>query len=359
MSNETGWWIPHSDQISRIEFSREFLRREVGVRLFSGEKEINHQLYRVESGLKALAFVDTSVIDLRALDCFPKRSVVLFILSDETYKFTLNIRALTNKKIFAIVRDYPIGRPSLVREIPRVVLSKLRRVRYHSSLLQLFPRALVSAFYLSSVQVLIYCISRLTKRKVYEIPLGYDSGFCEQFAKFYRLKNMDSLLGYSLSAEQKIMREKNEPFFFLGQQGNFDRQLFLREAKKLGIEVDNINHSYAAGRKVENQQRYFHGLRYAVNSLCPPGQYSGNTFRYMESLLMYSYPLCERFILSDPLFRDEMDTNWEIIQEKKENLEILNLVTKARTVEIVQKMKELKIKIDVVRALIEINSNKV
>jgi hypothetical protein len=312
MINETGWWLPNSDQISRREFSREFLRREIGIRLFSGEAECVHQLNRVRNGQKALVFVDSSVTDLRSLHCFPERSIILFILSDETYNLKLNLRALVNKRVFAIVRDYPLGKFIAIRNLPRMFLGKLIRTACHPSLLKLIPRAVASAFYMSLVQILFRYMSILNRKPVLEMPLGYDSGFCEQFVGFHELGMSESLLEYSAAPENypNLLKKANN-FYFSGQRGTLDRRLMLMEARRVGIEIQSIHDSYQVGRSVESQNTYFMGLRNSRFSLCPPGNYSHRTFRFCESLLLYSYPIVERFTLSDPLSEIYMRLKWD------------------------------------------------
>ncbi len=326
MINETGWWLPSSDQISRREFSREFLSRELGIRLFSGEAEVAHQLNRVRNGQKALVFVDSSVMDLSVLNCFPKRSIILFILSDETYNLKLNLRALINNRVFAIVRDYPLGKFNSARNIPRILFRKLIRIVKHPSLFRLYFPALVSGIYMSLVQIIIRSVSALNRKPVSNMPLGYDSGFCEQFVRFYKLGISESLLEFSVSPENHShFSKKTTSFYFSGQRGTFDRQLMLTEARQIGIEIESVHDSYQMGRSVENQNRHFEGLRKAKFSLCPPGNFSHRTFRYCESLLLFSYPILERFTLSDPLFENKSVCNWDQVYLKA-NKEVLDCV---------------------------------
>lgn len=329
MNFETGWWIPDTDQSVRKEFTTEFLKREIEVRIFSGKSEIENQLRRAQMGKKVLVFTDSSVQRLNNLERFPKNSVILFVLSDETYDLKLNLKALINNRVFAIVRDYPLGKLGSVSNLPRVLFSTLRRARHFPSLRGQFLEALASGLYMTCVQLLFRALSSLSGKRIFEMDLGYGSGFCERFVDFHGLQENQSLFEYAISLNSRCSTEnKAQGVFFAGQRGKFNRQLFLNEIISAGLSIDRIHDSYELGGSAENRDRYFEGLRQSRFSLCPAGNYSRRTFRFYESLIAGAYPLSERFTLSDPLFESEMKINWTSdrvkvlkVIEGKENLQ--------------------------------------
>ena len=44
----------------------------------------------------------------------------------------------------------------------------------------------------------------------------------------------------------------------------------------------------------------------SINFLCPPGNYSGHSFRILESLVCGSLPIVASNVITDPLFQDPM-----------------------------------------------------
>jgi hypothetical protein len=311
MNLETGWWLPSVDQSDRTEFSTEFLRREIGIRIFSGRSEIANQISRVTMGKKALVFTDSSVRNLKSLEIFPKNSVILFILSDETYNLKLNLRALMSSKTYAIIRDYPLGKLGAVLRLPIVLLSKLRRVRKYPSITGSMLKAMASGIYMTSAQLLFRSVSSLTRKRILEMDLGYGLGFCKRYVDFFELNETGSVFEHAIQRNsQDTFESKVRHVFFAGQKGKFDRRLFLSEVNSAGITIDCIHDTYELGGSTENQDKYFEGLRLSRFALCPAGNYSMRTFRYYESLIVGTYPLMERFTLSDPLFHNEMQINW-------------------------------------------------
>lgn len=313
MNTNSGWWLSSSDQDIRSEFTTEFLLREIRIRIFSGQEEIANQVTRIKKGGKALVFTDSSVTDLKGLDCFPDQSVILFILSDETYSLVFNLRALFNKKISIVVRNYPLGDFRTLTNYPFVICSKILRGLRFPKLWKLFPRALVSSMYMITVQSLLRVGFILWRKEYFHLPLGYDSGFAQLFAQYFKVEDSGSLIEFSLSKNNvKCFQEKQEDFFFIGQRGTFDRQLLLAEAEQLGIKLQKVHESYSFGRLSEYQKIYFEGILSARFSLAPPGNYSAHTFRYCESLLVHSYPIGERWVLSDPLYSGHLSFTWKL-----------------------------------------------
>ena len=312
MNTITGWWLSSSDQTTRSEFSTEFLRREIGIRLFSGQEEISSQLARVSKGSQALVFTDSSVSNFKSLDCFPNRSVILFVLSDETYSLALNLRALLNKKVSLVVRNYPLGNFRAIINYPFILYSKLLRGIYYPQLLKLFPRAFASSLYMIFSQILLRLVFILLRKQCFHFPLGYDSGFAQNFAQHSKVSESSSLIEFSLSkGNVSLFPEKQRDFFFMGQRGTFDRQLLLSEAKQLGINLEKVHESYLVGRLDEYQKMYFDSILSSRLSITPPGNYSAHTFRYCESLLVHSYPIGERWVLSDPLYLSRLTFAWK------------------------------------------------
>ena len=314
MNSNSAWWLPSKDQETRRKFENEYIRREFGLTLFSGIEENEKQLKAAKSRKYALVFVDTSVNNLKALNRFPKRSVALFTLSDESYKFIFNLRNLLNPRIAMIIRDYPIGENGNIARIPRLFFQKIRRLRKYPDLVGLSWITIASGVYLCFSQIVLFIFSKIVRKSVHNIPLGYDSGFANRYCEHFDLDINQSLLAFAINSKPGNFR-KDIDLLFVGQKGKLDRQLLIREAESLTLDSQHRilikkNENYEDGRDMSNQKNYFELLARTKYSLCPPGNYSGQTFRYYESLLTFAYPLQDNYIFSDPLSKSSMNYLW-------------------------------------------------
>jgi hypothetical protein len=124
-------------------------------------------------------------------------------------------------------------------------------------------------------------------------------------------KSIDASESLLQSAKLQSFIENNqrkELITFIGQKGNYWRQYFINSAKSL----KKNDHKYfetremfggtigANGASMNTGKEYVEGLLNSHFSLCPPGNYSSNTFRYFESLLCGSIPLVPEGLPTDP-----------------------------------------------------------
>lgn len=324
MSYRTGWWLPDTFQANRLLFENEFLRREFGLLIYSGVEEKELQLERARKSELAILLTDTSLPNLKALKNFPSQSIALFILSDETYKIVFNLRALLNRRVKFIVRNYPLPAWRGLFEIAQFSLDKTRRLRAYSYLWKLLPFALFSGIYILASQVMLKSIAKIFKKQILEIPLGYESSFGRNYAANFNLDEGASLIDYALNAPNELFH-KSVDISFLGQIGNLDRQMMLAEAESYGVGDPRDfrmkitkNRNYIQGRSQDAQQNYMQLILKSRFTLCPPGNYSGVTFRFYESLLSRSFPLQDYYVFSDPLFVSPFTCKWkDIVVNKK------------------------------------------
>jgi hypothetical protein len=314
MNSNSAWWLPSKDQETRVEFENEYIRREFGLTLFSGIEEREIQLNEAKKGRFALVFIDSSVNNLKLLKNFPKRSVILFILSDETYKLKFNILKILNPQVHMIIRDYPLGDFWSTLTVPFRSIRKILRLSRVHALLPLLPITILSGFYIAWSQIFIMLTSLVFRKSILSIPLGYDSGFCKQYAKYFHLERKQSAIEFALALDEtiklKLLNEKYLEITFVGQEGSLDRRLMIEEARRELVINLEVNSDYSQGRLTSNQVKYFVNLKSSKFTLCPPGNYSAQTFRYFEALLLYAIPITDSFVFSDPLYRDIMGIRW-------------------------------------------------
>jgi hypothetical protein len=357
MNSNSAWWLPSKNQDTRLKFENEYIRREFGLTLFSGIEEKEKQLNTAKNGKYALVFVDTSVNSLKILDDFPERSVIVFIVSDETYKLVFNLRILLNPRIAMTVRDYPIGKIWNILKTPRLYIRKIRRLKNIPNLVSLSGITIVSGLYLWFSQFAMSIFSKIFRKRIYSIPLGYDSGFAILYGECFDLDSNESLLDFAMNTNPGNFRKEIDLLFF-GQKGKLDRQLLIKEAESIASDSQHQiliekNDNYNVGRSIDNQKKYFELLVKTRYSLCPPGNYSGETFRYYESLLTFAYPLQDEFIFSDPLSKSFMNclwTNTKILIDASFASDSLDIV-----LEVSEKLQNWKDQVSFVCHIMEIN----
>jgi hypothetical protein len=190
----TAWWLPSTDQVKNRKFDNEFIKRELGIELFSGIAEKTTQLNRAIVGKPALIFTDSSVESMEALKEFPNRSVILFVLSDETYRFRFNFRIIANPKVKVIIRNYPYSQfLNLIFSIPFAFLKLIRLIKGRK-LLGLLPKAILSGTYMLITQTSLKIMAIVARKSVLNLPIGYDSAFSRNYARHFGLGENDSLM---------------------------------------------------------------------------------------------------------------------------------------------------------------------
>ena len=316
------WWIPAEDNGPEREYHWPYINKEFGIHLYYGGDQKKIQLERVKLGQRAILFVDSSVKNFDFLNQFPARSVVVFFVSDETYSLIPNLKIILKKSVDSIFRDYPIRSLRGVSGYFKTIVKSLGPCRRDKlSYRDLFIATLAGLIILCR-QAIIKGSARLFERKLKHLPLGYTGWYCTRIEREFGLSKTQDLLTWSINQYESGIPKRTLTFFG-GQKGNFDRQVFLRQAKEQGIEANQTFNTFGGPvedhLRVKAQELYFNGLKEARFAPCPSGNYSAETFRYLESLLLHALPIRPRKVLSDPLF--SLATSERTISLKKTELE--------------------------------------
>ena len=300
------WWIPAEDSGPEREHVWPYVNREIGIHLYYGGNQASVQLSRIDDGEKAIVFIDSSVKSYDFLEQFPTRSVVVFYVSDETYSAWATIRLLLKPSTLKVFRDYPIGNFSKLTHYPTLLIQAIREKITVKLPTKVFYRALFSGMAISVKQLLMTTFSILARKKLDWLPLGYTGSFSEIYAESFNLGKNVSILEHSTVVNfNNVKLKKKTKTFFSGQIGGFDRQAIINKAKLSGLSVGPLYPQFGgplnSTLKKRAESDYFLGLLESKFSICPPGNYSAESFRYLESLILYSYPLLKTRVLSDPI----------------------------------------------------------
>jgi len=305
------WWIPAEDGGYEREYIWPFVNREFEIKLWYGGDQSSRQISRISQSRLGLIFIDNSVGDLGFLDGFPPKSIAVFLVSDETYSSWLTLRIARKKSVKIVYRDYPLRSFRSLRQYPRVLFYSIRNYLNSEIEATLLFRAFFAGLALFAKQIVMRIGMKLLKKSIREFPLGYTNSYCREYSKCFNLKSNVSLVTHAMEIGiERSMSEKDEEEFFSGQWGKFDRQVVLNSAKNGKLRFGTIHSSFGGSEHREllqqSEEEYFKGLLASKYSICPPGNYSSETFRYLESILVGSYPLTSQYVLSDFLSQKKM-----------------------------------------------------
>jgi hypothetical protein len=311
-----GWWIPGEDGGPEREYKWPFINYELGISLYYGENQKEKQILRIKECGYAIIFVDSSVRDFGFLNNFPKSSVMIFHVSDETYSIGPTFRMLRNKSVAKLFRDYPLRKLSNIFYWPRTLFQSLIRSLRNNLKIAIFFKSMLFGLALFARQAITLLLSKFYKKEIVHLPLGYTNGFSEKYRKKFELESDTSLLDFALSSKEiEIYNKKNFHTFFSGQLGNFDRQLMIKEALNSNLKLGRVFFRFAASDNIDEQElsftQYLDGLYESRFSLCPPGNYSVETFRLFESLLLWATPVMKEFVVSEPLYKGSEFQGWD------------------------------------------------
>lgn len=315
------WWVPAEDGSEEREFVRQYLNRELGLVLLYGGDQPTRQLERYSKGLPILVATDSTDSKLFLLRQFPRKSVILFLIGDEKYDLKVNLRAIFSRRISHLVREYPLPSFGSFFRIPIVLVANLLAVLRFPRLLPDAFIALFKGMKMSFSQTLILSLTKLCDVKHIDLPLGYTNEFAENVSGFFNLSRSESLVksAASLIDTQKRL---DVTFFFSGQTGQFDRKLMRKvfESKKIAIGPFYPGYMGKNSKLSDVVSNYCEGLRNAKYALCPAGNWSRESFRFFESLILGATPISSRYVLSDPLskpiIRDSFGT-WPQLSQVK------------------------------------------
>jgi hypothetical protein len=243
-----------------------------------------------------------------------KRKVYAYLYADETYKAIHTFLLLINPKVKRILRSYPIHDLRFRRAFHGlqtflIFMTGKRSIKSKYYFLQ----GSLAGFIIVLRQVGIYFMEGLRFGKKFEdcwLPLGYTNKFATMFCDYVGEEAFrKSLIEYSLTVNDSFQGDRIFQLVFRGQRGKFQRQEFIRSASDLvsGVSKVFITNDHFGGRNPESDINFKSLDPYAAElfgstfALCPPGNYSRETFRYWESLLCGCAPITPDFVVSDPL----------------------------------------------------------
>jgi len=259
----------------------------------------------IAAGVKPIIQIgpsDREAIDIKG---FPKGSLIVQFHADETYLPKINYQIIGNPAVAMILRSYPI---------PKFKLHKLFKSQYFGfidlldnfsigSLIE-FLKLFGAGIVMVKRQAFIAILERVYSKTSIPMPLGYNDLFAESFSKVNQVNESSSLVDFAL----KKAPAKNKKFdiAFVGQSGKLTRRVAIQAMSEVSSKELILRKNYGGalgiyGATLESGIESVQALMNSKFALCPPGNYSNNTFRITESLICGAAPMFNQGSITDPI----------------------------------------------------------
>lgn len=292
ISRELRW-----EHLSRLEFE---LSRK------NGNLPVNSYVFAIGSNLG----------ELKILQKLPPKSVIVHLYADETYAPLLNFKLLRLKSVAAVIRSYPIEQMSILQLQKDFLISICRNFGLaHFRKFRKYLQSIVAGQILVLRQMFIKVLHKSSEVQSIRFMPGYTNLFATSLMKISGLSDKgDSILVNFHLRKFVSDRSRAKEITFTGQNGSYWRRHAIDSAieifgfKKDKLEFFQIRDNFggtlgANGASIQTGMEFVKDLLNSKFSLCPPGNYSNNTFRYCESLICGSIPIIAEGSPCDPSFR--------------------------------------------------------
>ena len=131
-----------------------------------------------------------------------------------------------------------------------------------------------------------------------EFPLGYTKVFTRELEKLIYNLDEGSLVNGKILTDS--INNRSQSMTFIGAEGSWSRRLAVRKMKTLipNSKFKSVDNIYNAEKNLL-QTEYTESLKNSRFALCPPGNITNKTFRYLESILMGSLPILPPSTIQD------------------------------------------------------------
>jgi hypothetical protein len=271
----------------------EFLKREFGLIL----TEINTSNLPIINNLETCIFATTNPIELEpVIKNSNTNSLIIFILGNETYSVP----------IFEYLNNYK----------DKIKLALIYNLPKRTSFWITF-RCFVAAIYdgglffktdgvnlMRNLKNGIDFMRRNRKIKILyphsDLLLGYTNMFVKELNALGLAKDSKSLFNDDFF--NQFLNSKTKTMSFIGANGSWTRRLAIRQMERLvrDNQVKVVQDSYKIlNRPLESSTSFIKSLIDSKFVLCPPGNLTNKTFRYLESLLMGALPILPPATIQD------------------------------------------------------------
>ena len=254
-----------------------------------------------------VVLIGNSLDEIKAIQSFPRSSLWVLLYGDETWNPRLNKSLLKTNSLIGTIRPYPAASKSL-KSLRKLCLASLRYLPRKFSFRKLV-RGLAFSFVAVFRQAYINILHSKTKKQNIDFLPGYTELFIDAIEAITGIKYSKNSL---MCSESKVTPSKKQiQFSFVGQRGGTWREFALARLKETILKKDFLyierpsfgGTKGANGASLETAREYVQTLLDSRFVISPPGNYSGSTFRWLESVICGAIPLQALSNPSDPDFR--------------------------------------------------------
>lgn len=259
-----------------------------------------------QSRIKVI-LIGNSLAEIKAIKGFPRSSLWVLLYGDETWNPRLNKSLLKTHSLIGTIRPYPAASKSLM-SLRRLYLASLRYLPRKFSFRKLV-RGLAFSCAVVFRQTYINILHRKNKKQSINFLPGYTELFVGAIEAITGIKYSEKSL---LRSELSLLQSKKKIHYsFVGQKGGTWREFALARLKETILKKDFVyierpsfgGTKGANGASLETATEYVQTLLDSRFVISPPGNYSGSTFRWLESVICGAIPLQALSSPSDPDFR--------------------------------------------------------
>ena len=267
----------------------------------------------LEHGVHPIIQIGASLEEVEQLKIFPIRSISVMLYADETYEPKINKQIANCNSIHSVIRPYPIWKFSILQLNRWLAKSFLEffAICKVSGLAKSF-KFTISGLEMLRRQLFISIRYRLAGKNLINMHLGYTDTFAKNYLNALPKSKLsvpefnESLFAFASENRNYFFKLKKSKISFMGQAGNAERRLAISLLKNYrDARVTVRTHFKGSQSKTDQDLKSIDYLKECFESsivLCPPGNYSGLSFRISEALCAGAFPLVVSSSLTDPLF---------------------------------------------------------
>ena len=284
----------------------EFWRREFQAEVSTkGENYLARVRELISSGVKPVIQVGPNRQEALDLIGLPKSSVIVQFHADETYLPGVNFQIIRNPAVSMILRSYPIPKFKLSKFLASQYagLKDLSQAFSFSNLLEYLKLVFVGMVMVKR-QMFIAAMERIYSKTSIPMPLGYNDLFAESYCSVYKVEKNSSLIKFAL--DDLPTDNKKNKIAFVGQSGKLTRRFAIKAMENISLKELILRENYGGaigiyGATLASGIENIQALKNSKLALCPPGNYSSNTFRIAESLICGAVPTFNQGSITDPI----------------------------------------------------------
>jgi hypothetical protein len=296
-----------SELVFVVNTQQEFWAREFGAKIIEKDESfISVVRDLVSQKIRPIVQLDKDFAELETLASLPENSIIGWCHSDETFDSAFNSAIAEIKSLHIILRPYHLEESKISNSVKSLsyTFSNLHMSRSLGDVIRTIAWQF-RGFGMQARQKRILHKYRKADKNFRNIPIGYTNVFALSLLEVLEknIKIMGSLLNLELNVLNKSQRRVN----FVGQSGQIVRESAIRSLEKSDLGQVVRRSGYGASNVIDLSvstlgKEYIELLLDSQFVLCPPGNISGQSFRYFEVITLGRIPLVMNHVTSDPNF---------------------------------------------------------